>query len=232
MARPTVEELHRWYATLGGRRTARTLGALIAPSVPVTPTARILGFGYAAPVLMGLDPARVERLALAMPGEQGAHRWPGHKPNVALAVSHHHLPFADALFDTAILIHAIEYAGRPNRMLRELWRVLQPAGRLIVITPNRLGVWTHLESNPFGSGRPYTRGQLDRLLTESLFEPLAHRTALPAPPDAWGLARSLAGALAPGLGGVRVALARKTDGLSPALVGRAVAAGAPATRAA
>lgn len=228
--RPQVADLHRWYATLAGRRVARALGTLIAPAVRVRPTLRLLALGYPAPVLMGLDPARVERLAIAMPGEQGAHRWPSHRPNAAVATSPLHLPFADGLFDTAILVHALEFAGRPNRLLREVWRVLAPAGELIVIVPNRLGLWTHFESTPFGAGRPYTHGQLDRLLVESMFDPVAHRTALVAPPA--GLLRPLgaiAGALAPGIGGVRLALARKADGLRPAMVGRAVPRLAPRT---
>lgn len=221
MVRPSVEDLHRWYATLAGRRVARALGSLIAPAVPVIHNARILALGYPAPLLMGFDPARVERLAMAMPGEQGAHRWPSHRPNVALAVSHNNLPFTDALFDTVILVHALEFAGRPHRMLREIWRVLSPAGRLIVIVPNRLGVWTHFESNPFGSGRPYARGQLHRLLEDSMFEPMSQRTALVAPPGGFaGLLGALLGAVAPGLGGIRLALAQKADGLRPATVRR------------
>jgi SAM-dependent methyltransferase len=227
VARPTVAELYRWYASLTGRRTARAIAALIAPSVSPNATSRVLGFGYAAPLLMGLDPTRVERLALAMPGEQGAHRWPGSRPNCALAVSHNNLPFGDSLFDTVVLIHALEFAGRPHRLLRELWRVMAPAGRLVVVVPNRIGIWTHFEDNPFGAGRPYSRGQLAKLLTEAMFDVTAERTALPALPGPWGHAVNLVGgALAPGLGGVRLAVAMKADGARPVMVGKAVPVGA------
>lgn len=223
--RPTLAQLSGWYATLQGRRVARVLGRIVAPTVRVAPNARLLALGYAAPVLMGFDPARVERLAMAMPGAQGSHRWPARRPNHAIEVDPLALPFAAGMFDQALVIHALEFAEPPRLLLRELWRVLAPAGQIIVVVPNRLGPWTHLGASPFGEGRPYGRGQLNRLLADAMFEPYAQRTALVTPPV--GLLRPLGaavGAVAGGLGGARLALARKTDGLRPAMAGRAAPA--------
>ena len=43
-------------------------------------------------------------------------------------------------------------------LLREMWRVLAPEGRLLIIVPNRRGVWARFDTTPFGHGRPYSRG--------------------------------------------------------------------------
>ena len=67
-------------------------------------------------------------------------------------------------------------------MLREVWRVLRDDGRLIVVVPNRMGAWAHVESTPFGHGQPYSPGQIDRLLADSLFRVEQRDTALHLPP--------------------------------------------------
>lgn len=222
--RPTADALKAYYATRDGARVARQLAEIVAPAVRRTRNARLLGIGYVAPVLAGFDPRRIERLALVNPGQQGGQRWPPFGPNCACVADELQLPFVDALFDQALLIHALEFAEPPRKLLRELWRVLAPAGELILVVPNRAGLWTHFEATPFGNGQPFGRGQLRSLLRDSLFEPLHWRTALAAPPVR-GL-RSLDRAmmrLAPRLGGIHFVHARKTDGLSPIPVGKVTA---------
>jgi hypothetical protein len=59
---------------------------------------------------------------------------------------------------------------------------LAPAGRLLIIVPNRRGVWARLDSTPFGQGRPFSRSQLESLLVQSLFTPLVWSGALYFPP--------------------------------------------------
>lgn len=223
--RPSVEELRGYYATRDGQRVARQLAATVAPAIRRGPTARLLALGYCAPLLKGLDPGQLERLALVMPEGAGVRVWPRGKPNCAVQADGFNLPFTEAVFDQALLAHAIEFAEPPRKLLRELWRVLAPAGELVLIVPNRLGVWTHFEATPFGQGRPWGKGELSRLLQESMFEPVSCRTALVAPPVK-GL-RWLDGPLtrvARRFGGIHFVLARKTDGLAPTLVGKAEAA--------
>ena len=67
-------------------------------------------------------------------------------------------------------------------MLKEIWRILAGGGRLLVIAPNRRGIWARLDRTPFGSGRPYTMSQLSRLLRDEQFTPVGSNTALFIPP--------------------------------------------------
>lgn len=219
--RPGLDALRAYYAGADGRRTARLLAQIVAPAVRTDASARLLALGYPAPLLQGLDPARVERLCMVMPTDQGARAWPRRGPSCAVSAHETALPFVEALFDQALLVHALEFAD-PPKLLRELWRVLAPAGELILIVPNRAGVWTHFESTPFGQGQPYGRNGLGTLLREAMFEPIAWKTALVAPPVRglkW-LDRPLT-RLLPALGGIHFVLARKTDGLAISPVGRA-----------
>ena len=70
-------------------------------------------------------------------------------------------------------------------MLRELWRVLAPEGRMVVICTHRAGLWSQTDATPLGAGRPYSRGQLTHLFEQTLFEPLAWSRALYVPPINW-----------------------------------------------
>ena len=51
-----------------------------------------------------------------------------------------------------------------------------------MIVPNRRSVWARLETTPFGYGRPYSRSQLQRLLSEAMFTPIDWANALHVPP--------------------------------------------------
>ena len=99
------------------------------------------------------------------------------------------LPLADGSVDRLLAVHCLETAERVRPLLREMWRVLAPEGRLMLVVPNRRGVWARLDKTPFGQGRPYSRRQLEALLIEALFTPLrlgrrairpARRSARPA----------------------------------------------------
>ena len=93
--------------------------------------------------------------------------------------------------------------------MREVWRVMAPEGRLIVITSNRGGLWSFLGSTPFGNGRPFNRPQLYALLQSTVFEPVAFSYAVHAPPWNWVTRSKMShvfeksiGQLFPKLGGV------------------------------
>ncbi|MCH8684974.1 class I SAM-dependent methyltransferase [Pedomonas mirosovicensis] len=219
--RPSVEEISGFYATALGRRAVREVRRKLTPLLAQRGTDRVLGLGYCGPFLDGLED-KPERLVLLMPARQGVMRWPrplsGQPvPNRALLADETAMPFADALFDQVVVIHGLEFVDPARRLLREIWRVLAPNGRLLLVAANRSGLWAHFEKTPFGNGRPYGRGQLQSLLQDSLFQPLSWQTALVMPPVTWLMPlERTACAIAPNLGGVHIVLAEKTDGLAPA----------------
>lgn len=55
-------------------------------------------------------------------------------------------------------------------------------GRLLIIAPNRRGIWARRDLTPFGSGRPYSVSQLSQLLRDEMFTPVATDAALFIPP--------------------------------------------------
>jgi SAM-dependent methyltransferase len=197
-----------WYASLPGRRTARRLARVIAPVVRLNPTQRLLALGYAPPVLTGLDPSRLERLTIILT-HAPPHRWPARGPNHAAAAQADHLPLPPNLYDQALLVHALDTPD-PQAVLAEVWRILAPAGELVLIVPNRLGR-LFAPTSPFATGQAYTEGELASVLEQARFEIRSQTTAL--------------GRLAPR---ARIVLAVKTDGLAPLLVGRVATARVPA----
>ena len=86
-----------------------------------------------------------------------------------------------------LLVHALEVSDDPAELLREMWRVLTPSGRMIVVLPNRRGPWARADNTPFGHGRPYSRSQMTQLLRETWFTPAAWSEALHMPPIQFGL---------------------------------------------
>jgi SAM-dependent methyltransferase len=97
------------------------------------------------------------------------------------------MPLPDNSVDRMLIVHGLEVAERPAAVLREMWRVLTPQGRLLIIAPNRSGVWARTDRTPFGQGRPYSRGQLDQLLRAAMFTPVDWDSALHLPPVQHGL---------------------------------------------
>jgi SAM-dependent methyltransferase len=92
------------------------------------------------------------------------------------------LPFADFSFDRVLLVHGLETAENARRLLREVWRVMADDGRLIVVAPNRRGMWAHADSTPFGHGQPYSPGQIGQLLRAAMFSVERRDAALFVPP--------------------------------------------------
>lgn len=176
-----VVELRNFYRTSLGAVAARLLRARIRELWPDTAGLAILGLGYAVPVLPAVSDD-AGRLIAAMPAAQGILHWPRPGPNRTVLVDEADLPLPDNSMDRIILLHALENSEQLRPMLREIWRVLSDSGRVLVVVPNRRGVWALLERTPFGHGHPYTPGQLSRLMRDCLFTPTREAGALYVPP--------------------------------------------------
>src|SRR5690606_40949040 len=127
-----------------------------------------VGLGYATPWL-GRFGSDAERVFAFMPARQGAVRWPAERPSATTLVFEEELPLPDASIDRVLAVHALEHAENPRQMLLELWRVLATGGRLVIVVPNRRGLWSRSEHTPFGTGRPSSRAQPGDILREAQF---------------------------------------------------------------
>ena len=76
--------------------------------------------------------------------------------------------------------------------MREIWRVLSASGRLLIVAPNRAGLWARFERTPFGHGRPYSPNQLSLLLRDTMFTPIGAASGLFVPPSRWRMVLSAA----------------------------------------
>ena len=186
-------DLRDFYASSLGRVARRMIARRIRALWPDARGLSILGLGYAAPFL-GVFRAEAERVLAVMPAAQGVLHWPSEAPGLTTLAEEIALPLADRAIDLVLLIHALECAEHTRPMMREIWRVLADGGRMIVVVPNRRGLWARFERTPFGHGRPYTPAQLSRVLRDTMFTPYRSGTALYIPPIRSRMLLSSAGA--------------------------------------
>ncbi len=176
-----VVDLRNFYAHPLGTVARRFIGRGIRRLWPTAAGQRVLGIGYPTPYL-GLFREDAERCLAFMSSTQGVVRWPSAKPTLTALVDECELPLPDAAVDRILLVHALEMNHDAPALLREVWRVLAPGGRLLAVVPNRRGLWARMDTTPFGHGRPYSRSQITHLLRETWFTPVGWGDALYVPP--------------------------------------------------
>jgi SAM-dependent methyltransferase len=176
-----VVDLRDFYRSPLGQVARRMIRRAIQQVWPDLHGVRLLGIGYATPFLaaMGSD---TERTVAMMPALLGVLRWPAEGGNRVTLAEEGELPFADYSIDRVLLVHALETSEEVRAMLKEIWRVLAGGGRVLIVAPNRRGIWARLDRTPFGSGRPYTLSQLSQLLRDEQFTPVGSDAALFIPP--------------------------------------------------
>jgi SAM-dependent methyltransferase len=176
-----VVDLREFYGSRLGIVARRLINRGIQTRWPDARGQRVLGLGYPTPYL-GLFRDKSERCIAFMPAAQGVLKWPTARATLSTLVEERALPLPDAAVDRILLVHALEMSDDPEGMLREVWRVMAPSGRLLAIVPNRRGVWARTDNTPFGHGRPYSRPQVADLLRRTWFTPVAWSEALFVPP--------------------------------------------------
>jgi SAM-dependent methyltransferase len=179
-----VQEVHglgHFYATATGAVAARLLRDRMHRFWPDLRGQSVLGLGYASPFLR-LWRGQAARCVALVPDHLPRWRWPRSAPSLSAVGAEDRLPFPDLMFDRVLIVHGLEHAENTRRLLREAWRVLRDDGRLLVVAPNRLGLWAHLERTPFGHGHPWSRFQLEALLRRQMFAVERRDHALFVPP--------------------------------------------------
>ena len=179
--RRDVLELREFYATRLGWAAREMVSRKVWEAWGDCTGLDVLGLGYATPYLeMWRKTAR--RAVAAMPAQQGVEVWPADARPGAALVDETASPFPNALFDRILVVHGLEESDDPEAVLREVWRVLSPSGRVILVAASRMGMWSRTEATPFGHGRPFTRRQLEQLVRAAELEPTAWSRALYVPP--------------------------------------------------
>lgn len=176
-----IVDLQAFYAGVEGHVARRLVRRSLRRIWPDLTGCRLAGLGYAPPFLRGFQ-TEAERTIALMPARMGASRWPEDAASLTALVDDLDLPLPDRSLDRLLLIHALESADHVRGLLRECWRVLADDGRMVVVVPNRAGLWARLERSPFATGQPFSQAQLARLLRDAMFVPTVHHTALFPPP--------------------------------------------------
>ena len=177
-------DLKDFYGCPLGRVVRRLLGARLRARWTEVKDARVFGLGFATPYLAAFR-GEAGAVGALMPAEQGAVPWPERGKGATVLVDATELPLEDESADRILLVHMLEWSEKSRVLLRELWRVLAPNGRMLVIVPNRRGLWARVDTTPFGHGSPFSRSQLAKLLKEAMFSPDDWQYALYMPPFNW-----------------------------------------------
>lgn len=178
---PDVVELKSFYASFLGQVACLALRRQIRNLWPEARHETLLGLGYTPPYLLPYL-EKGDLVIACMPAGQGVVHWPQGRPNLSVLVDEGQLPFPSGTVNRMILVHALEHSEHARHLLAEAHRVLTPSGRLLVVVPNRRGIWARAPGSPFAQGQSFTPGQLKRLLAECRFTALSLRTALFFPP--------------------------------------------------
>lgn len=176
-----VADLRDFYAGPLGLAVRRLLSHRIRARWRRLEGLTVIGLGFAPPFL-GAMRGEAVRIGALMPASQGALAWPCDAAKLSALVEEEHLPLPDNSVDRLLVVHCLEAAARERTLLREMWRVMAPEGRLLMIVPNRRGIWARVDRTPFGHGRPYSRGQIGTLLADALLTPTDWSGALYMPP--------------------------------------------------
>ncbi|GAB4238505.1 MAG: methyltransferase domain-containing protein [Kiloniellaceae bacterium] len=176
-----VVDLREFYETRRGQVARHMVRRAVRSVWPDVSGQSLLGLGFATPYLRQFK-SEAERVLAFMPSSQGVMHWPPEGPGLVSLVEETELPLPDYSVDRVLLVHGLENTESLRGLLREIWRVLTGDGRLLVVVPNRRGIWARSDRTPLGWGHPYSGAQLSRVLRDNMFIPTRTERALYVPP--------------------------------------------------
>lgn len=166
-----VVEIRDFYASRLGEVVRRHIAKRLRQSWPNLKGLAMAGVGYANPYMRAFfnDGAVA---GCFYPAGQGGVIWPAEGARRAALIDEGMFPLRDGCFDRILEVHGLEFFADSAGHLEELWRIMRPEGRLLLVVPNRSGLWAQVDTTPFGHGQPFSRGQLQDLLVQCRFRPL------------------------------------------------------------
>jgi SAM-dependent methyltransferase len=181
MIYPQAQDLKEYYDTAQGRIVQRLLRQSLRRLLPETKGLRVLGYGYALPLLRSCL-GEAETVTALMPQPMGAVYWPEESGSCVSLVEEIEWPIETNSVDVLICLHGFSGHESLQIFLDEAWRVLKGQGRLIFVVPNRAGIWARFDGTPFGHGEPFSAQQVRRIFKEHLFVTERVERALFMPP--------------------------------------------------
>jgi SAM-dependent methyltransferase len=187
-------DLKSFYNGKIGRIVRRILRERIREIWPDMKGLRVVGCGYATPYLRSYM-KEAERVIALMPAAQGVHAWPSgpDEKNLVFLAEESEIPLETNSVDRILLIHDLEFSELLKTNLQEIWRILKSNGRLLIVVPNRAGLWARADWSPFGQGTPYSASQIQNYLRDNLFVHERTEEALFVPPLKYSLFLQSAG---------------------------------------
>jgi SAM-dependent methyltransferase len=174
-----VTDFRDFYVSARGQSAQTLIARQLATLAQAKAGQTVMGLGYTVPYLKNSEEIRSLAFMLA---RQGVIHWPEGQDNLSALVDDADLPLLESTVDLALVVHGLEHADTPLEMLQEVWRVMAPQGRLVLVVPNRRGLWAASESTPFGHGQPFSPRQIAGLLKDAKYTVTAWRSALYMPP--------------------------------------------------
>ena len=174
--------LKQFYSSDLGKHVTRHLKHVTGKTWPHHGDDTILAIGYPTPI-WERDKAP-SSLIIAMPAEQGAVRWPKAEYGASKTIVSHdaELPVPSNSINRVVLLHALETSPDIGALMKEIYRVLVPNGRVLLMAPNRLGLWSRSSNSPFGYGRPFSIAEIKSLLEHGELTFKRRRTWMFMPP--------------------------------------------------
>jgi SAM-dependent methyltransferase len=183
--RPDIVNLRQFYSSPLGRKVRRRLRNLMRDYWQHGSGLASVGIGYTVPLLPLPNAADAQARVIAlMPMAQGAIYWPINAENHSVLADELCPPFMPSSLHRVLMVHGFEHVSAPDELLRIWWQLMAPGGRLMLVVPNRRGLWARFGATPFATGTPYTLASIRQLLNGSGFTVRDMRSALFAPPSA------------------------------------------------
>lgn len=181
MFSPDVVSMRQFYATPFGDNVRALIAKSLEQLWPSVPGDAMMSVGFATPYLEA-DLSGNALNIVCMPAGQGAAYWPVQGENRVFLAHESEIPLPEGSVNRVLLIHSIEHSEHLDGLVKEIYRVLTPSGRMLAIVPNRLGLWARSPRTPFGYGRPFSMMQMRELLAGNELTVTRSRSALFIPP--------------------------------------------------
>jgi len=189
-----VTQLENFYSgTELGQTVSQSLANQINLVWPDPVGGTVVGYGFASPVLNRFI-AQNERVINLIPQQLGINYWPSNQANKNVQTIESNWPLPSSGIERVVIMHGLEISNNYSNPLNECWRILAPEGQLILVVPNKIGLFSSNKAVPFNcswKSSGFTLKKVRQLLINHKFQVMDHYPALFAPLGAKGISGQL-----------------------------------------